>query len=201
LPAYGMAVNFQHRDGNLVASPSEPLPEPPPGGWRSDNPREWWNGEWYGHATVRSVLEDGTTFRHVYDCYGFSNDIFDGEKFIYLWDDGLVIGRPTFTVDFSAGASEKGVATGFRGTLFDVEFGLAAWRSDPELSQHKDQLVIEARSELVDGVYAEYQIVLRPWGMLWDDVPENERPPSYSERYLNIYRWPLHQAEIPDSYE
>ena len=199
LPSHGMDVNFTHQDGNLVTQPKEPVPEPPPGGWRDpDDPQEWWDGEWFGYMTVDSVIEGSEPERFTWNCFGVSDDVFDGEKYIYLWDEGMVIGTPTFVVDFGGGTGDRGKAAAYGGAILDSGVGFGDWTCDPELSRYKDQFVIDMRSELDSGGYLDYQIVLRPWGMLWDDVPEEERPPGYDD-YLDLYRGTLSEAGIPSS--
>jgi len=200
LPGHGMEVNFVHQDGNIVPQPREPEPEPPPGGWRSSNPREWWYGEWFGFMTVNSELEDGSVMRHKWDAFAVSNAIEGHEMFVYIWDVGLVIGRPTFSVDFYGGTGDRGIAVASGGQLLGGIIEPGSWSSDPELSLYRDQFVIDVRHELDDGGYVDYQIVLRPWGMLWDDVPVGGRPPAY-DRYLELYRRPLSEADIPDRFE
>ena len=198
LPSHGMDVNFAHRDGNLVPRPPEPVPEPPPGGWRSDDPLVWWDGEWYGYISVSGLLEDGETLEYTLDCYGISRDIFDGEKFIYLWDYGLVIGRPTFMVDYDGSTDPRGRAVAHSGMVFETSIEPGDWTADLQHSPYKDQFIISVSGDLGDGSAVDYQIVLRPWGMLWDDVPLSGRPPGY-EKYLELYRDTLDDAGIPDT--
>ena len=199
LPAYGMDVNFSQREGKITPQPHEPEPEPPPEGWRGSEPAEWWYGEWFGYISINSVLAGDAPMLYTWDCFGVSNYIVDREMYIHLWDEGLIIGRPTFIVDADGGTGDRGVATANRGVLFEMEFEPGDWACDPEQSRYKDQFIIEKR-EAFSGGYVDYKIVLRPWGMLWDDVPDDERPPGY-ERYLDLYRRPLSEAEIPDECE
>ena len=200
LPSHGMNVNFVHQDGNLVPHPRDPEPEPPPGGWRGTDVREWWQGEWFGYMTASGVAQDGTPIQQKTDCYGESFEIVDGEMSMSLWDVGAVVGALTFKVDFSGGVGDKGAATVRGGVMLAEVVEPGDGTSDPELSPYEDQFVMVARSEFDEGGYVEYQIVLRPWGMLWDDVPEGERPPNY-DTYLNLYKRPLKEAEILPSHE
>jgi hypothetical protein len=185
LPSRGMDVNFVHQDGKLIPQPPEPETVPMPGGWRSSDPKEWWQGEWYGLMMVTSVLDGGKPMRYTWDCFGESAVMADGEIYLSLWDEGIVIGRPTFTVDYQGGAGDRGRAVARGGAVLEISINSGDWISDPELSRYKDQFVFEVHSEAEGGVLLEYQIVLRPWGMLWDDVQEDERPPGY-DRYLDL---------------
>ena len=195
---HGMTVNFAHQDGKLAPHIPEPEPEPPPYGWRSSNPMEWWDGEWFGYMTLETVSEGSEPLRHTWDCFGTSQHIANGVWSIHLWDEGMTIGSIQYTVDFGGGSGERGIAVAHGGILATASVSPEGWTSDPEHSRYKDQFVIEVRDILLDiNGYTDYTIVLRPWGMLWDDVPANETPPGY-ERYLELYRRPLAEADIPD---
>ncbi len=165
----------------------------------------WWNGDWYGWWTIKSGTGD-------YADYGG-----------YWWDAcaQVTVGRPaeddsyhaTMTIwdedgsrtdnfigQIDATISPYGV--GDHGTLFseggyflDDELAHADWIVDPALTEFENLLSIDGEYEGEEGSCS-YLIVLRPWGVIWDDVTEESLPYAYDDWYLP---WVNSGASMPDA--
>ena len=152
---------------------------------------DWWEGEWYGYWTITSgtgefeELEGG-----VWDCYAIIDINADGTGVVHIWDDDWEIGSVILDLNEGYGVGYMGGGTADGGTLFGDPVGRADWIIRPTFGGAPDnQIDIEetyttkeedffARSDM------SYKIVLRPWGALWDDLPEDKRPPYYEDWYV-----------------
>ena len=150
----------------------------------------WWDGDWYGYWLVDSTgsyydfLEDG-----IWDCYAVIKTNADGTATVYLWDDEDELGTIEIQLHEAAGGIMGG-ATSEEGELFGYPIGHADWLIHPDIEDYENMIVIREKFEDSDGDWFDYEIYLRPWGTLWNDVPEDSRPQDYDAWYVggNYYR-------------
>ena len=145
---------------------------------------EWWEGDWYGYWLVDSTgdyydsLLDGK-----WDCYAVISADYDGTATVYLWDDEEELGTVEIQISIEGGGIMGG-ATSEGGELFGYSVEHADWVLYPDIEDYDNMIVIQEMFEDVDGDWFTYEIYLRPWGMLWDDVPEDDRPQDYDGWYI-----------------
>ena len=188
----GLDLIFEKEGSNTFAS----LPKTSGNSETLSELQEWWDGEWYGYWESHSVtddykqLEDGR-----WDCYAVIKMNTDDTGIIYLWDDGEDFATVDITVSENSGAGDMGAAVSEGGNYWNGdEIGHADWIIDPSLYGYENYMVIDGR--YVDS-YDEgfnYVVYLRPWGQLWNDNPEGERPPWYEDWYLTSYNGPMLEA-------
>lgn len=207
---------FDHYTYTITVDPStlEHVEAKPADGEDADSPANetaqlepflnWWSGDWYGWWTIKSGTGD-------YEEYGG-----------YWWDACamVTIGQPvedssysaTMTIwdtdgsrtsDFIAqldatispyGVGEHGTLFSESGCFLDDVLEHADWIVDPALTDFEDLMSIDGEYEGEEGSYS-YQIVLRPWGVMWDDMAEESLPYSYDYWYLP---WVNSGASMPD---
>ena len=160
---------------------------------------DWWNGDWYGWWIMTSCA--GYYEDMDYMCWDICGTIDIGDDYVgtvTLWDEDYTRDDPM--VDAAVSLNEAG--TGEHGTLYseggrftNVELAHADWIVDPGLLEYDDLIVIDGWYENGDDSY-KYELYLRPWGYLWDDVDEDSLPYYYTSWYL-----PLIEAgeAMPDS--
>lgn len=162
---------------------------------------DWWNGDWYGWwmMTSGSGYYEGTDGQ----CWDICGTIDIGSDYtgtVELWDEDYT--RDEAMVFANVTLSEYG--TGEYGTLYsedgwftNMALKHADWIVDPGLMEEENVICIDGWFEDGDDSY-KYEIYLRPWGTLWDDVSENAWPYYYTDWYL-----PLVEAgkAMPDSFE
>lgn len=154
----------------------------------------WWNGDWYGWW----VIKDGSGTYDEYDGYWWDVcakiEAFDDlSGCIEIWDeegsyDDLC---GAIEVSFSeAGTGDHGTMFSESGVFLDSELAHADWIVDPGLLDVDDLIWIDGIYYGDEGDYS-YEIFLRPWGTLWDDITEDitgfavSTPSSY-DWYLNL---------------
>ena len=158
----------------------------------------WWDGEWYGYWSVISARGDYEDLEGgVWDCYAVVKAGQDGKGIVYVWDDEMELGTAEISISTIPGTGSMGAATAEGGVMFDIPLEYAAWIIMPEWDEYENRMVIEGSHDInADDYYKwsaiEYRIVLRPWGIQWDDIPENERPPHYDDWYISdgFYKYP-----------
>ena len=148
----------------------------------------WWDGGWYGYWEAISVRgEDYEIYEdELCDCYAIIDIAADGSGVVYLWDDVEELGTVNISINSFSGS--YGSAVSNTGVMFGFDIEYADWNIVPEWSEYENCIVINASHERDADDYwkwseIEYRIVLRPWGMLWDDIPEDEMPPDYEWWY------------------
>ena len=151
--------------------------------------RAWWNGDWYGWWIMT-------------DCWGTYEDMEgqwwdicgtidigeDGMGTVTLWDEDYTKSDPMFLTAVSlneAGTSELGTMMSEGGWFMDVAMDHADWIVDPGLVDYENMIQIDGSYENGEnGFY--YDIFLRPWGTLWDDVEAEDLPAFYDNWYLPL---------------
>ncbi|MDL2318039.1 hypothetical protein LJC74_02930 [Eubacteriales bacterium OttesenSCG-928-A19] len=187
----GEIATFRREDGATQATtqPEEPSRE------AATPLQQWWAGDWYGYWTVSGVtdrydaLDDGR-----WDCYATVALANDGSGSIHVWDAEETLFEVSVTVSETSGSGAMGAAISEGGSYGDgAAIEHADMIIDPSLYGYDGYMVIDGYHESADdpdeGYY--FWVYLRPWGQLWDDIPEDSRPPQYAEWYLERYGLPF----------
>ena len=160
---------------------------------------EWWNGEWYGWWKMTDCSGSYESMEgQWWDICGVIEIDADRTGTVTLWDEDYTKDDAMVSAAVSlsdTGTGEHGTLTSEGGWFTDVALAHAGWIVDPGLQELADIICIDGRYENGDDTYR-YEIYLRPWGLYWDDVEEENRPYLYADWYL-----PLIDAgkSMPDS--
>ena len=160
---------------------------------------EWWNGEWYGWWKMTDCSGSYESMEgQWWDICGVIEIDADRTGTVTLWDEDYTKDDAMVSAAVSlsdTGTGEHGTLTSESGWFTDVALAHADWIVDPGLQELADIICIDGRYENGDDMYR-YEIYLRPWGLYWDDVEEENRPYLYADWYL-----PLIDAgkSMPDS--
>ena len=160
---------------------------------------EWWNGEWYGWWKMTDCSGSYESMEgQWWDICGVIEIDADRTGTVTLWDEDYTKDDAMVSAAVSlsdTGTGEHGTLTSDGGWFTDVALAHADWIVDPGLQELADIICIDGRYENGDDTYR-YEIYLRPWGLYWDDVEEENRPYLYADWYL-----PLIDAgkSMPDS--
>ena len=179
------------------AETSEPVVET--GEFDSQMLSDWWNGDWYGWGIMTGCWGGYEDMEGMWwDVCGTIDIGEDGMGSVTLWDEDYTKDDAMVSAAVSlsdTGTGEHGTLTSEGGWFTDVALAHADWIVDPDLQELADIICIDGRYENGDDTYR-YEIYLRPWGLYWDDVEEENRPYLYADWYL-----PLIDAgkSMPDS--
>ncbi|HZJ83595.1 MAG TPA: hypothetical protein VFD57_07280 [Clostridia bacterium] len=154
--------------------------------------QQWWDGDWYGYWETHSVTDDYRDMEEDerWECYAEIQMNPDDTGTIYLWEKLGDIAMVDIRVSKEGGSGDMGAAVSESGHHWnDVQIGHADWIIDPSLYGYENYMVIDGRYEDEEnpGEGFSYVMYLRPWGQLWDDIPEDDRPPDYEDWYLDNY--------------
>ena len=154
----------------------------------------WWEGEWYGYwKVIGSTGEYADWEGGVWDCYAVIEVNDDATAMMYVWDDEIDMASAELFIEELGGVGPMGSATSEGGEAFRIPLIHADWVIMPTTAEYEDYwgdfwyddyMQIEATTNTDNG-YIDYKIVLRPWGILWDDMPDDDRPPFYDSWYLH----------------
>jgi hypothetical protein len=163
---------------------------------------DYWNGDWYGYWIGESGTGDFSDFGDGYHYWDIGCEILlkDDQtgKFI-LWDEDWSRTNPMCELDVTVDTSlyKQGSLVSVDGYFYDMEIGEGDWTIDPENTSY-DHLVVFTTTYTdpsnSDNTL-EFSLIMRPWGMKWDDIEESGQPWTYSFWYL-----PLIEAgeDMPD---
>ena len=161
-----------------------------------------WAGDYYGFWTIYEVSgrfeESGNyLFSHWDACATIRVDGDEGE--IVIWDeDGDDVADAK--VSFGPGLTDKGCMTTTDGWFYSNDLSDGAWKVDPGKGMFRDYdgfIVISGRYAESAEDWVKYYIILRPWGMDWEDVKTGDMsemlyddmmPNYYEEWYLPLIR-------------
>lgn len=160
---------------------------------------EWWNGDWYGWWTMTSTTGyyegmDGLWW----DICGTIDIDSDYYGTMELWDEDYTREEPMVGTNVSLseyGTGEYGTLYSETGVFTDMDLEHADWIIDPALMETEHTIYIEGWYESGEDGY-KYEIYLRPWGTLWDDVEEDSWPCYYTDWYLPLIE---NGEAMPDS--
>ena len=153
----------------------------------------WWEGQWYGYWVAEKAGGDYAEWDGGrWDCYAVIDVDADGSATMYIWDDEIDMATAEIKIDPEGGVTPMGSANSTGGEAFAEPLGYADWTIMPTYdgyedyygnAKYDDYMEFEGLVD-TDDVYLRYTIALRPWGILWDDVPAGDRPPFYEEWYV-----------------
>lgn len=149
--------------------------------------REWWDGEWYGYWQTYSATGDYKGLEdNLWECYALIEMNLDSTGAIYLWDDGGDIARVDISVSKDSSSGHMGKAISVSGDQWEgAEIGYGDWEIDPSLHAYEDYFVIDSHYKDELGGGFDYKVYLRPWGKIWDDVAEDDRPQWDDDWYFD----------------
>lgn len=164
---------------------------------------DWWSGDWYGCWRISGAWGrweelDGM----LYDCFGSISPDQEGRALLSLWDEDFTRQSPMAEAELEiSGDGDSGLARSLEGYFWSAELQEDQWQFSPGESPFDDMLVLTGQSyEDEEGGFS-YELYLRPWGRMWDDV-EAAQPELIPYYY---YAWYLPLAEagepMPDSLE
>jgi hypothetical protein len=146
---------------------------------------QWWDGDWYGWWIIaRGSGRYSNLAGEAWDCYATIDVRSDSTATVTWWDDDIFMGEVEIEIALDTYWA-MGVASVVGGTLFDDPAESEAWILTPDISDYENIIEISEWHEDQDGNSFRYEVYLRPWGMLWDDVPSDRRPPDY-DWYLGV---------------
>ena len=160
---------------------------------------QWWSGDWYGYWTMTSALGK---YEHLqeerWDCFASIKMATDGRATVYLWDDTEELGSVEIQVEPFGGTGVMGGATSEGGPFFGKELEHADWIIRPGMEPYDDYMMIDGHHEDSEDIFDHdefwYEIHLRPWGRLWDDIDADARPFDYDGWYIAFYQTPMLEA-------
>lgn len=211
-------LSFMVEGALLVFVPGEPALEAPaeePAA-SAANPYEWWEGDWYGWWVVWEGHGDWEELTNdFWDTYARITVNDDGTGYVCLWDTDASADDPIAEVEvsFVSGTTSAGTLVAEEGYFYNDDMEYGDWYVDPgtcEMSEYDHMIAIYGTyvdpRDTSDVV--EYYIILRPWGMDWEDVRTGDNseniysdmmPAYYDDWYLPLLEMGITRA--PDSYE
>ena len=187
----GMALTFEKEGGYTGSTTGSGLASDAIGGGTPATGESlpeglaWWDGSWYGWI---NVLEGHGAFSGLEsedgDCYAFIDMNSDGSGTLYMWDDYVEMGTLEIFVDLNEGDGPMGELKPVSGTLFSQEVSDGDFYCDPADEDYDNLFYIYDDVRTSNDDYARYEIYLRPWGTVWDDMPSSMQPMYYSDWYI-----------------
>ena len=151
--------------------------------------RDWWDGDWYGWWKMTGCWGGYEDMEgEWWDVCGTIDIGTDNLGTVTLWDEDYSKDSPMVKATVSlneAGTGEHGTLMSEGGQFTDIALEHADWIVDPGLLEYEDLICIDGYYENGDDEFY-YEIYLRPWGTIWDDVDEDSRPYSYDDWYLPL---------------
>ena len=156
----------------------------------------WWECGWYGYWIMTMASGDYAHFEgEVWDCAAIVKVNPDGTATMYLWDDYEEMGTMELQIDADSGSGLMGGAIFEYGVFYERILGRADWIIRPGSEEYDNFMMIDGSHSDSDNTHEQniftYEIYLRPWGLLWDDMPSDERPPSHDDWYADVYMDPM----------
>ena len=152
--------------------------------------QEWWNGDWYGYWYISDATELWSELNgSYYDCYATVDLNATGSGSISLWDAGGSLCTAQLKLSMDETESRIGAVHSVEGYFWGWKIGEDDWIVDPALSQYDNMLFVQGGYFEDENGSFRYNILLRPWGQLWDDVAQTDPyslPAGYNEWYLPL---------------
>ena len=141
-------------------------------------------GEWYGLWRISGAQEAWEGYEgQWYDLCAIIESDEHSEGRIKLWDEDYSADNPMALVYLAP--DEKGNIISTGGYFIAHELAAGEWLLESTAS---GELVISGAYSGEGGSF-DYELVLRPWGALWDDVPAEDlkaKPYFYEDWYLPL---------------
>ena len=155
---------------------------------------EQWLGGWYGRWTVTETTGAWAELRgRSYDCCGVTEQAETGALRLTVWDEDGSREEPLAAAALLPQGDQARVQQGvFLGAELAAEDWTVRCEDGPARTLRLSGVCRGAEGTL------RCEMLLRPWGALWDDVREEQLPYYYESWYL-----PLAEAgaELPDRLE
>ena len=165
--------------------------------------KDYWEGDWYGFWLISKNNRTGTYAQWTenwWDCCVRITFAQDGTAHLVVSDEdsGEFSWLLETDVVFTSGTTPAGTLVTSNGRFWNQDLTNGGWVCDParqaDVAAYEHMVEIEGHYADEEGEFT-YFLVLRPWGMKWDDVPEEGypgRPYYYASWYL-----PLLEAGSP----
>jgi hypothetical protein len=176
---------------NTPSTPSTPLTGGD--GTLTAEALDFWDGGWYGwwqwsNTAGEAEQNEGSWW----DCLAEVTLNSDGTGHIVIWDEDWGKDDGVCEVDFTLSDSSSGSGYGILTSNFgwfinpDDYVEQSDWVIDSGTQQYPGLIRITGyyQSENDPSTHFDYSIILRPWGVLWDDMPENLLPRYYDDWYV-----------------
>jgi hypothetical protein len=179
-PSLGGEYTMEKEGGVSDSNKNESENEPAEPVFSSNMP-EWWDGQWYGTYVVTDA---GGVWSEqageVFDCLAFIDMRDDLTGTLYLWDYYEELGTVEIVLEPNVGTNGMGFVSAVSGEMFG-NFAVSSRAFDISPGAEKVDDLIWINSEVAqtnnpEEYYVEYELVLRPWGVMWDDSGYD--PPS-----------------------
>lgn len=165
--------------------------------------QQYWNGDWYGWISYSNGTNDYSSLDGFYlDCMARIEIDENGEGALILWDEATSVDNPRagVTVCISDGGFEQGRLKSEDGWFSDGDIGNADWLVDPDSLGYENLICIEGSYKDPEDFFSgyDYTIYLRPWGLDWADI-EEDQPSGLPEHYYDWYLPNIQTgAEMPE---
>ena len=159
------------------------------GGTADAKQLEYWNGYWYGFwmsgdATGEYEYMNSSS----YDCCASIELDKNGEGTVTVWDQVLAKSNPLSIgkVKLADDATDSGTLDQTGGEFMSCNMPKNQWTVDHSDADFDGMVKIGGTAQDEDGSF-NYFFILRPWGMKWDDVQDEEwLPAHYTDWYLPL---------------
>lgn len=166
--------------------------------------QKYWNGDWYGRIAYSNGTNDYESLDGSYlDCMARIEVDENGEGTLLLWDEATSVDAPRaeVTVQISDGGFQQGRLKSVDGWFMDGAVGNADWLVDPDGLGYENLICIEGSYKNPEDFFSgiDYRIYLRPWGLDWADVEEEQPdvlPTYYYDWYLPAIRNGVAMPEV-----
>lgn len=149
---------------------------------------DFWNNDWYGWWGLMDCTGDMEDREDSWwDMCGRSSVNADGSGRFILWDEDYnSIKEPVAEMEFQVENSAEnfsGTVYSISGRILDQKLGVRDLVCNPDESPYDNMLTFYGKYTTGTGSCS-YMIILRPWGISWDDADEFYLPYYYETWYL-----------------
>ena len=153
--------------------------------------QEYWNGDWFGWMVCSNGTNESADWDGLYwDCMAKIEIDENGEGGMIIWDETTSVDDPMIGVMISVsdGGFPQGRLKSEEGWFWDCEIGNADWLVDPDGLGYEHLILIEGTYTDPEDSFShfDYHIYLRPWGLDWADI-EEEQPDGLPTYYYDWY--------------
>lgn len=162
-----------------------------------------WSGSWYGYWKIfNSSGEWENLDGQYFDCFAVIDMSVDNSGEMTLWDENSSMSSPLSRVNLKLAPSSSGFGTARSesGYFFSGDISKGEWSISPDGEELENLISFSSRYSGAEGEF-DYEIILRPWGYIWDDALENEYfrlPYYYNQWYIPMLNG---KYSMPESFE